>query len=304
MAKDKDKKNKDKKGKKQKKELKALKKKMKERKVAASVCIEAPMVGEHVNNIEESAAPLAEEIILEPIIPLAEEIQTEAEVLSEIEAEIEVEVETIQQIEDEIASQAEMFSTAETIPEIPNDEVTSSEESFQQKSASDESIADKDVAYSNQESDYEPDQEPEPDTAVAEPAVAIDKPQMAADLFQSEYTCPSCKNETVCLSCAQAILLPYCKDVGLDEEQSLHLGRGFAMGMMNDSTCGALIAAIMLAGLSNASLNTTAQIFDEFLKRYGSTLCKDILEGPGTCRDIIKHACLLYEKHASTSRIP
>jgi C_GCAxxG_C_C family probable redox protein len=89
------------------------------------------------------------------------------------------------------------------------------------------------------------------------------------------------------LSCSQAILATYAVQDGLDMDMALRLACGFGAGMGRlAQTCGAVTGAFMVLGLlydtndrtSKEIVYSAVQEFnDEFMKRNGSTVCKDLL---------------------------
>ena len=90
-------------------------------------------------------------------------------------------------------------------------------------------------------------------------------------------------------ACSQAIFTEYCGLFTVDHETALKLSAGFAGGMRNGKTCGAVTGAIMVLGLKFGNQNCDKadgrkNVYDavvEFTKRfeqlYGSTDCKELL---------------------------
>ena len=91
-------------------------------------------------------------------------------------------------------------------------------------------------------------------------------------------------------NCAQAVILPFCDELGLDKATAMKLSEGFGAGMgACKLTCGALSGAVMAAGLINSKgdpSNPTATKQDTYLlsraltetfqKEVGSCNCCDI----------------------------
>ena len=90
-------------------------------------------------------------------------------------------------------------------------------------------------------------------------------------------------------NCCQAVACAFADRLGIDEKTLFAIGEGFGFGMgAAEGTCGALSGAIMLAGLKNSDRNIdspatkaetykiSAYIFNEFKKRAGSTICKEL----------------------------
>lgn len=90
-------------------------------------------------------------------------------------------------------------------------------------------------------------------------------------------------------ACSQAILTEYCELFDLDNETALKLAAGFAAGMRNGRTCGAVTGAFMVLGLKFGDQNCVTadgrkKVYDavvEFTKSFeqihGSTDCEELL---------------------------
>lgn len=107
-------------------------------------------------------------------------------------------------------------------------------------------------------------------------------------------------------NCAQAVLLAFQPEIGLNEATLKAMGSGFGSGMGGmEATCGALCGAAMAAGLINKSDTPTKMITKEMLQEFkaaaGATICGD-LKGINTgkmlcsCDDCVRHATLVLEK--------
>ena len=90
-------------------------------------------------------------------------------------------------------------------------------------------------------------------------------------------------------NCAQAVCAVFAEKIGLDEDILFRLSEGFGAGTGNlQGACGALSAAVILAGLYNSggkdskirtkgqTYRLTAKINNEFADLVGSMNCKDI----------------------------
>ena len=107
------------------------------------------------------------------------------------------------------------------------------------------------------------------------------------------------------LNCCQAVALELQDQTDLDEITIKNLTSGFAVGMGNmQATCGALIGANMIAGLSaegSGAVRNAKTISDEFKNLCGATIGKD-LKGVETgkvlctCNDCVKNAVIAYGK--------
>ena len=81
-------------------------------------------------------------------------------------------------------------------------------------------------------------------------------------------------------NCAQAILSVFNDVLNLDNQTLMELGAGFAAGMgCMESTCGALIAAVMVAGKISAgkgSARLAKTILADFKEKSGALVCGDL----------------------------
>ena len=93
------------------------------------------------------------------------------------------------------------------------------------------------------------------------------------------------------LNCAQATLLPFAEDLGLDKETALRMAAAFGRGLRCGEICGAAAGAAMVMGLkygqrteddNEAKADCYARIeafMEAFRIENGSLLCRDILVG-------------------------
>ena len=102
-------------------------------------------------------------------------------------------------------------------------------------------------------------------------------------------------------NCAQAVVLSYADKLPLEEEtlKKLAAGYGGGMGCM-EGTCGALVGAVMAAGMLTDGQGTgrcAREILLGFRERCGATICKD-LKGVETgkvlcpCTECVRNAVL------------
>ncbi len=109
-------------------------------------------------------------------------------------------------------------------------------------------------------------------------------------------------------NCCQAVLCAFADEVGMRKDVLFRAGEAFGRGMggMN-GTCGALSAAMLLAGLVKSDGDTVdpqskaetykyaAEIHDRFREMCGSTICRE-LKGVDTgkvltsCPDCIRNS--------------
>ena len=104
-------------------------------------------------------------------------------------------------------------------------------------------------------------------------------------------------------NCAQAVAFVLADQTDLSEAELLKINSGFAVGMGNlEATCGALVGAVIMAGLSQegrGTVRTAKQMSVQFVKKTGASLCKD-LKGRDTkvvlcpCEDCVRNAVLIY----------
>ena len=93
------------------------------------------------------------------------------------------------------------------------------------------------------------------------------------------------------MNCCQAVVRAFADTVPLDESMLMNLGTGFGAGMGTmEGTCGALVGAIMVAGLRSGG-NGTMALSRKILPRFkelcgGATICRDLKgidTGKGIC---------------------
>ncbi len=89
--------------------------------------------------------------------------------------------------------------------------------------------------------------------------------------------------------CSQAVIAAFAEQFGITEKQAFQIGACFGGGMCKGEVCGACTGALMVLGMKYGQfdLNDTAsrakgramavKFLDEFEKRKGSYICRDIL---------------------------
>ena len=89
--------------------------------------------------------------------------------------------------------------------------------------------------------------------------------------------------------CAQAVLLAWSPDFGLDDETALRLAAPFGSGMRLGGTCGALTGALMVLGLATCgeryatregralAAESMAALSERFAAGTGATDCPGVL---------------------------
>ena len=78
-------------------------------------------------------------------------------------------------------------------------------------------------------------------------------------------------------NCAQSLLCPFAKAVGLTEQKAQALGNFFGSGMLHGSTCGALSGALMLLGMNGAGKEAALREIQDFRQRHAATDCAALL---------------------------
>lgn len=107
-------------------------------------------------------------------------------------------------------------------------------------------------------------------------------------------------------NCAQSVLKTYKDELDIPEEELDRLGSGFGLGMGGmEATCGALIGAMMVAGLKNDTGIPMRKIAKEMVQQFksetGAVSCED-LKGVKThrmlcaCDDCVRYAIRIVEE--------
>ena len=81
-------------------------------------------------------------------------------------------------------------------------------------------------------------------------------------------------------NCAQAVLMPFAPDAGLDEETAARLTANFGSGMKRGSVCGAIAGGLMVLGLYGAD---DAASVGEYYRRLRASH-----EGRMDCADLLR----------------
>ncbi len=106
-------------------------------------------------------------------------------------------------------------------------------------------------------------------------------------------------------NCCQAVLIALKDETNLDDDTLRSLGAGFCAGMGNMSgTCGALVGAIMVAGLNTkgeGTLRYARLMNEEFQSLSGALKCKDLKTMTNgkplcACDDCVRNAIIAYGK--------
>ena len=90
-------------------------------------------------------------------------------------------------------------------------------------------------------------------------------------------------------ACSQALIGTYGPKYGLEKGLALRLSAGFAGGMRRAETCGAVTGAYMALGLAysgdacgtaegrKATYAAVGSLSEQFIRRHGSLLCRELL---------------------------
>ena len=90
-------------------------------------------------------------------------------------------------------------------------------------------------------------------------------------------------------NCAASVLASFCEEYDLDTELALKLASGLGGGFTQGEICGAVSAAAIVVGLKHgmyiqgdlgAKANChakTTQFLDEFRRKHGAVICRDLL---------------------------
>ena len=119
-------------------------------------------------------------------------------------------------------------------------------------------------------------------------------------------------------NCCQSVLLAFADTLPMDGAALCRIGAGFAVGMGTmEATCGALVAAGIVAGLRTATrqdaVRLARDVHERFRAKCGATICKDLkgrdtgrvlCECPECCRNAVLAAEAALEASQPSSSIP
>ncbi len=78
-------------------------------------------------------------------------------------------------------------------------------------------------------------------------------------------------------NCAQSVLIPFAREMGLSEEQAKNLGAHFGSGMRHGSTCGAVTGALMVLGMLGYGEEQSAALLKQVRQGHGALDCATLL---------------------------
>ena len=98
-------------------------------------------------------------------------------------------------------------------------------------------------------------------------------------------------------NCCQSVLIPFCAQCGVSEEQADALGGNFGSGMRCGSTCGALTGALMTLGLAGAGEGEARELTRRFRTKNGCLDCAGLLKAAKERGEAKKDHCdrMVYE---------
>ena len=78
-------------------------------------------------------------------------------------------------------------------------------------------------------------------------------------------------------NCCQSVLVPFCKECGMTEEEAYRLGAHFGSGMRHGSTCGAVTGALMVLGLAGKGADEATALMRRFREKNQVLDCANLL---------------------------
>lgn len=91
--------------------------------------------------------------------------------------------------------------------------------------------------------------------------------------------CRALRGDTnVHYNCAQAVLLPFADQCGLDEKAAFQLGAHFGAGMRHGSTCGAVTGALMVLGMAGKGEAESRELLRRFREKNQALDCAGLLQ--------------------------
>lgn len=78
-------------------------------------------------------------------------------------------------------------------------------------------------------------------------------------------------------NCCQSVLVPFCKECGMTEEEAYKLGAHFGMGMKHGSTCGAVTGALMALGMAGGGNEEALELLSRFRSKNQALDCAKLL---------------------------
>lgn len=92
-------------------------------------------------------------------------------------------------------------------------------------------------------------------------------------------------------NCAQATLIPFVEELGLDHETCYALAAQFGSGMRRGAVCGAVTGGLMALGLLGADDQAARTFQKRFQERAGAMDCVDLLRAAAESGEAKKPHC-------------
>lgn len=78
-------------------------------------------------------------------------------------------------------------------------------------------------------------------------------------------------------NCCQSVLVPFCRECGLTEDEAYKLGAHFGAGMKHGSTCGAVTGALMVLGMASGGNEGALELLSRFRSKNQALDCAKLL---------------------------
>ena len=78
-------------------------------------------------------------------------------------------------------------------------------------------------------------------------------------------------------NCCQSVLVPFCRECGLTEEEAYKLGAHFGGGMKHGGTCGAVTGALMVLGMAGQGNEAALELLSRFRNKNQVLECAKLL---------------------------
>ena len=78
-------------------------------------------------------------------------------------------------------------------------------------------------------------------------------------------------------NCCQSVLVPFCRECGLTEDEAYKLGAHFGAGMKHGSTCGAVTGALMVLGMAGGGNEGALELLSRFRSKNQALDCAKLL---------------------------
>lgn len=96
-------------------------------------------------------------------------------------------------------------------------------------------------------------------------------------MTHSQHAAALRADTTTHYNCAQSVLIPFAKEVGLTEAQANALAANFGAGMRHGATCGAVTGALMVLGALGYGEEESRKLLRAFREQEGDLTCERLL---------------------------